>query len=383
MGCAMKKAIISLILLLSLVLPTLAAMTSELRPDAPDRYTVVPGDTLWGIATRFLKDPWRWPELWGMNQAQVRNPHRIYPGDVLVLDRSVPGQATLRLDTARLSPQIRVEPREADAIRSIPPTAIEPFLSKPLVVSANELAGAAEIVATEEDRVILGGGSKAYARGLATNGIVRWHIVRRGDPLVDPETNESLGYMALYLGEAELLRAGEISTIGIAKAVQEIYRGDKLIPIPPIPPVFAYVPHAPTTPIRGRVVSTYAGLWETGPLSIITLSKGHRDGLEVGHVLAISRDARSARYAARTQAQWGRTGPTGSDKPNAYYSPELDVRHGPMSSRGTLVRESDFEKLPNERYGLVMVFRTFERASYGLVMQASRPVAVTDIVSNP
>src|SRR5687768_12393587 len=151
----MKKAIISLIFLLSLAVAAFAATTSaDLKPDAPNRYTVVPGDTLWGIATRFLKDPWRWPELWKMNRSQIRNPHRIYPGDVLVLDRSGT-QVSMRIET-RAGPRIRVEPRDADAIQSIPPSVIEPFLSKPLIVHANELNSAPQIIATQEDRVALG-----------------------------------------------------------------------------------------------------------------------------------------------------------------------------------------------------------------------------------
>ena len=380
----MKKAIISLILLLSLAAAGIAATTATLRADAPERYTVVPGDTLWGIASRYLTDPWRWPELWKMNQAQLRNPHRIYPGDVLVLDRSAAtGEATLRLDPGRLSPRVRIEEREADAIRTISPTVIGPFLSKPLVISANELDGAPEIVATQEDRVILGGGNTAYVRGIGKNRDTRWSVVRRGDALVDPETNEHLGFVAVYLGEAELVRSGEISTVTIAKAVQEIYRGDKLVPLSNEPPVFAYVPHAPSTPITGRVVSTYGGIGETGPLGIVTLSKGTRDGVEVGHVFALQRNTRSARYASRTEPLWGRSGPTGRDGRIPYHPAPLDVRNAPMNSPGPAVNDTDFAQLPNERYGLVMVFRTFERASYGLVMEASRPVAVADIISKP
>ena len=240
----MKKAIISLIFLLSFAVAAVAATSADLRDDAPDRYTVVPGDTLWGIATRFLRDPWRWPELWKMNRAQIRNPHRIYPGDVLVLDRRG-GQPTLRVETGRLRPRIRVEPREADAIQSIPPSVIEPFLSKPLVVGANELDNVPQIVATQEDRVALGAGNIAYVEGLAKDNSTRWQLFRRGDPLIDPDTKQPLGYVAIYLGEARVARRGEISTIEITKAAQEILRGDRLLPIPKTSPVFAYVPHAP------------------------------------------------------------------------------------------------------------------------------------------
>lgn len=377
----MTKAIISLIFLLTFAIPGLAATPADLRPDAPERYTVVPGDTLWSIATRFLKSPWRWPELWKMNRAQIRNPHRIYPGDVIALER-VGGEVFLRLETTHLSPRVRVEPREREAVPAITPSAIEPFLSKPLVVMENELDRLPQIIATEEDRVAIGRGNRAYAENLHAED-THWQIFRRGDPLVDPETREHLGYVAIYLGEARLLERGEISTIEITKSAQEIYRGDRLMPISQDRPVFSYIPHAPQTAIRGRVISTYAGLWETGPLSIVTLSRGSRDGLEVGHVLALYRDQRSARYAQRTEPLWGRTGPTGNDSRIPYYPAPLPARDSELFDRGKPVREGDFAKLPAERYGLVMVFRTFERASFGLVMQAHRPVGVADLIMNP
>ena len=379
----MKKAIISLIFLLSFAVATIAATSVPvLQPNAPDRYTVVPGDTLWGIAVRFLRDPWRWPELWKMNAAQIRNPHRIYPGDTLVLDRSG-GQLRLRIEQARVGPRARIEPRDADAIQTISPSVIEPFLSKPMVVSANELNAAPEIVATQEDRVALGPGAVAYVRGVGNTQETRWQLFRRGDPLIDPETKQLLGYIAVYLGEAELRRRGELSTIEITKAVQEVYRGDRLVPTPQEPPIFAYVPHAPQSPVQGRIVSTYGGLWEAGPLAIVTLSKGKRDGLEVGHVLALYRDQRSARYADRTEPLWGRQGPSGDDKRIPYYPADLPARDSPLFKSAPPVRESDFAQLPAERYGLLMVFRTFERASFALVMQASRTVSVADIIANP
>lgn len=378
----MKKAIISLIFLLSFSVAASAATTADLRPTAPERYVVKPGDTLWGISTQFLKDAWRWPELWKMNQAQLRNPHRIYPGDVLVLDRSG-GQVTLRLETVRTGPRVRIEPRDADAIRAIPPSVIEPFLSKPMVVSEKELEGAAEIIATEEDRVALGAGAIAYVRGLQNQKVTRWQLFRRGDRLVDPDSKQLLGYIAIYLGEAELRRSGEISTVQITQAVQEVLRGDKLLPVPLDKPVFGYVPHAPQTQVRGRIISTYGGLRETGPLAIVALSKGTRDGLEVGHVLALYRDMRSARYADRTEPLYGRSGPTGNDARIPYVPADVASRDAPLHATAPPVRESDFAQLPSERYGLVMVFRAFDRASYALVMQATRPVAISDIISNP
>jgi hypothetical protein len=382
MGCGMKKAIISLILL-AFTASAFAATNADLRPDAPERYVVQPGDTLWGIATRFLKDAWRWPELWKMNRSQVRNPHRIYPGDVLVLDRSG-GRPTLRIDTVRVGPRIRVEARDTDAIPSIPPSAIEPFLSKPMVIGRDDLQSMPYIMATQEDRVAIGAGNIAYVQGLAQSEATRWQVFRRGDQLIDPDTNELLGYIAIYLGEAQLLRRGDISTVEITKASQEMLRGDRLVPVPAEPPLFAYVPHPPQDKIRGRIIKTYGGIGETGPLGIVVLSKGTRDGLETGNVLAIYRDQRSARYAQRTEPIWGRAGPTGTDKRIPYYPAIDDPRHSRVfeSSRGA-VREADFAALPPERYGLIMVFRVFERASYALVMSATRPVSEEEIITNP
>jgi hypothetical protein len=318
-----------------------------------------------------------------MNRAQIRNPHRIYPGDVLVLERASGGQVRLRLETTRVEPRVRIEERSSDAIQTIAPSDIEPFLSRPLVIGPNELDHAPQIVATEEDRVVLGAGNIAYARGLDRTSETRWQVFRRGDPLRDPATGDLLGYTGIYLGEAELRRRGDLSTIAVTKAAQEIYRGDRLLAFPVETPVFAYVPHAPQSAIEGRVVSTYGGLWETGPLAIIALSKGSRDGLEVGHVLALHRDQRSARYAQRTEPLYGRTGPTGNDRRIPYYPADLAARDSPLYASAPPVRDSDFAQLPAERYGLVMIFRTFDRASFGLVMQSSRPVAIADIVTNP
>jgi hypothetical protein len=379
----MKKAIISLIFLLSLSAPGFAATTAaDLQPNAPDRYTVVPGDTLWGIATRFLRDPWRWPELWKMNSSQLRNPHRIYPGDVLVLDRTRGGQVAMRLESSRVGPRARIEPREVDAIHAIPPSAIEPFLSRPLVVSEKELNTAPEIVATQEDRVILGSGNIAYVRGLANTATTRWQIFRRGDPLVDPESKELLGYIALYIGEAELTQRGDITVVQVTKAVQEVYRGDRLLPVPPDQPMFGYVPHAPQNKVSGRIISTYGGLSETGPLAMVSLSRGTRDGLEVGHVLALYRDLKSARFAERTEPLFGRSGPSGRDDRIPYFPPGRSSRDSPLIDKEPAITADEL-KLPPARYGLVLVFRVFERASYALVMQASRPVAVADIITNP
>jgi hypothetical protein len=381
----MGKAIISLLLLLTPVASALAATSGDLQDSAPDTYTVVRGDTLWSISGRFLKEPWRWPELWKMNQEQIRNPHLIYPGDVLVLDRSA-RDVQLRLQklgTVKLSPKVRVEPLAARAVPTISPAVIEPFLSKPLVVGQTELDSAARIIATPDNRVAIGAGETAYAEGLSKEKGAAWQIFRRGDPLIDPETKETLGYETIYLGEARVRKFADVSTIEIVRSTQEIYRDDRLLPAAKELPTFEYVPRAPQKAVRGHIVSTYGSLLETGPLAIVALSKGSKDGLEVGHVLAIHPNQRTARYALRTSPLYGRSGLTGDDSSREYYSPELTPRDGPLYPETRPVNEDDLARLPSERYGLVMVFRTFDHTAFALVMESSRQVSLNDVVINP
>lgn len=381
----MQKIIISLILLLTSAASALAADSEALRENAPDTYTVIRGDTLWSISGRFLKEPWRWPEIWKMNQEQIRNPHLIYPGDVIVLDRSG-RDVQLRIsraETVRLSPKVRVEPLAAKAVPTISPADIEPFLSKPLVVGANELDSAARIIATDEDRVALGAGDVAYVEGVTKEQGNAWSIYRRGDPLVDPETDQILGYLAIYIGEAQVRDFGDVSKIEITRSTQEVYAGDRLIPASREAPVFSYVPRAPQKPVKGRIVSTYGNLVETGPKAIVVLSRGSADGLEVGHVLAIYRAQPGARYALRTSPLWGRSGPSGDDSPRVYYSEQITPRDAALYPERQRITELDLAKFPSERYGLLMVFRTFDRASFALVMEASRQVSLNDVVANP
>jgi LysM domain-containing protein len=383
-GAFMKKVIISLVLLAAWSTACNAAGVDALQENAPDRYTVVRGDTLWAISGRFLKDPWRWPELWHIN-SQVQNPHRIYPGDVLVLDRSG-AAAQLRLvrtETVAVSPRIRVQQREAEPVPTIPANAIDPFLSKPLVVGQQELDDAPRIVATEESRVVLGVGSVAYVEGLNDGKGEIWQIFRRGDAMIDPDSHEILGYAALYLGEARLRKRGPVSTVEITRSEQEIYLGDRLLPPSSDVASFGYAPHAPSQPVSGRIVSGYGTLMESGPLSVVAISKGSKDGLEPGHVLAIHRNP-SAQRGYRNDRLYGRSGPAGTDAPTDYYPERLVPRDGPLyATTAAPVSPADLAKLPEERYGLVMIFRTFDRAAFGLVMQSNRPVATFDVVTNP
>jgi hypothetical protein len=251
------------------------------------------------------------------------------------------------------------------------------------VVGATELDSAARIIATDEDRVALGAGDIAYAEGLTKEQGAAWQIYRRGDPLVDPDSDEILGYLAIYVGEARVRQFGDVSKIEIVKSAQEVSTGDRLLPASKELPTFAYVPRAPQKPVKGRIVSTYGGLLETGPRSIVALSRGSADGLEVGHVLAIYRVQPGARYALRTSPLYGRSGPSGDDGSRPYYSEQLTPRDATLYPQRQKITELDLAKFPSERYGLLMVFRTFDRTSFALIMEASRQVSLNDVVANP
>jgi hypothetical protein len=345
-----------------------------LKPDAPDRYVVVPGDTLWGISERYTDSPWRWPELWGFNREQIRNPHLIFPGDVILLDRAagrlgiagadtgapaaaadagagaVAGAAAGAPGDAKLSPRIRSELLEAKGIPSIPASAIEPFLSRPLVIEPDGLDNAPAIIATEENRVILEAGNRAYVRGIGEASEGNWFVYRRGKALVDPDTARTLGYEAIYLGTAKVTRRGEPTTVQLTSVTQEVGSGDHLLPAGE-PQVVNYAPHAPNVFMRGRVIGIYGGLdkvGEAGPLSILTLNRGKTDGVEIGHVFALYRHGATVR-----------------DTTVPKDSPKANIR------------------LPEERYGLVFVFRVFDRVSYALVMHVTRPVNPLDVVQTP
>ena len=334
-----------------------------LKPDAPDRYIVVPGDTLWGISERYTDSPWRWPELWGLNKEQIRNPHLIYPGYVIVLDRArgtlsiggtdsgvAPGTAAPPAGAVKLGPRIRVESLAKQEIPSIPSALIEPFLSRPLVIEPDGLDKAPTIIATQADRVILETGNSAYVRGMGSSKEESWYVYRPGGPLVDPDTNQTLAYEAIYLGTAQMTRPGNPATVVLTSTVQEVEAGDKLVAAGKPQPV-TYAPHAPDSQIRGRVISIYGGLGkvgEAGPLSIIAINRGRADNVEVGHVLALYNLGGTVRDTTK-----------------------------PRSAPDALIR------LPDERAGLAFVFRVFDRVSYALVMQITRPVSPLDVVQTP
>lgn len=311
----------------------------------PERHVVAKGDTLWSISSRFLKTPWRWPELWRMNREQIRNPHKIYPGDIVWLDMS-DGQPRLRLGkpvVSRLEPKVHAEPI-AQAIPSIPASAIEPFISQPLITEAGEENAAVRIVATQEDRVLLGNGDTAFVSGISDASIEKWQVFRPGKPLKDPETGNVIAHEAFFLGNASLVQVGDPATVRINVAKEEITRGDWLRPAP-LPSIVAYVPRRPEIEINARIANIYGGVSEAGAGSVVTLNQGAADGLENGHVLAL--------YRKRV-------------------SVDLDAAQKRVTTT-----------IPDERYALVFVFRTFEKVAYALVVESSRSVVVGDAARNP
>ncbi|WP_374616255.1 LysM peptidoglycan-binding domain-containing protein, partial [Thauera aminoaromatica] len=226
----------------------------RLAPDAPDSYTVVRGDTLWGISGRFLQEPWRWPEVWRLNRDEIRNPHLIYPGQVVLLDRSGPWLSVGRrvgdggTRDGRLQPKVHSEPI-AEALPSIPLQIIEPFLNRPLVVDQPRLDGSATIVATETSRVLTGTGDTVFAKNIGDDADI-WHIYRPARALEDPQTREAIAWEAAYLGTARVTERGEPTTLEIVSAVEEIGTGDLMMPSEP-PSVFSYAPHAPDFEVEG------------------------------------------------------------------------------------------------------------------------------------
>lgn len=333
----------------------------ELKPNYPEKYVVVKGDTLWDIATRFLKSPWQWPQLWQFNP-QVKNPHLIYPGDVLsiyfidgkpmlevqrngkTIQASLPKEVLgKQYPTVKLSPQIRVKGLD-EAIPTIPYDAINHFLTRPRVVGEKELEQAPYVMAHAEDHLASGAGYRIYARGIEPNDVkADYVILRAGQTYRDPDTDEVLGYEAIYVGEARLLRHGDPSTLRVVSSSREILRGDRLLPKDEDQFQHSYMPHAPKNEIDGRIIAVLDGVAQIGQFQVVVLNLGRQEDVEVGHVLAVNQRGSEAK----------------------------DIVSG------------ETVKLPDERAGEVMVFRIFERVSYALVMNATTAIHIFDQVTNP
>ncbi|MFM2407864.1 MAG: hypothetical protein RL358_606 [Pseudomonadota bacterium] len=322
----------------------------QIRSDAPNRHIVVKGDTLWGISGLFYKDPLKWPNIWNINKVSIKDPHWIYPGDVVMIDRSSGKLSVIsdggsdadaaNINTDKYSPRARASASQHDAITSISFKDIDPFLSQPLVLGDEAWDKTPKIIALQEGRVILGKDEKAYAAGLTEQQGEKWQVLRPGKMLTDPETDEKLGREAIYLGEADAIRFGDVSTLIARKVKQEINKGDRLLAVEAKEPM-NYVPRAPSSNMTASVISIYSGVTLAGQNSIITLNKGARDGIEKGHIFAL-------------------------------LSKGQKVKH-----------DGEHYTLPDEKTGLVFVFRVFEKVSYALIMETKVPVQVLDVVQTP
>lgn len=366
----------------------LNAQEVELKKNHPERHVVVKGDTLWGISSKFLKDPWLWPKVWKLNRTQIKNPHLIYPGDVVFLDLSS-GKPELKLlrETITLQPGVIEEPLEKTAVPTIPLNVIAPFLSQPLVVEKDQLANSPRIIAGQDNRVVLSPGTKIYVNKIEEEDGLDWFVYRSGQPLVDPDSKETLGVEATYLGDARMTKYGEPASAIISKAKEEIFVKDRLIPAGD-EAITNFVPHAPETEIKGRIIKIYGGLAEAGPESIVAISRGAQDGVEIGHVLAINRYGRVIKdpEPSKESKEKSDTKPKLKEL-NFEVSKDADgkpiVNFEDKPKNEGLILEPGMIKLPDERVGLMMVFRVFDRVAYGIIMQASEPINTKDAVQTP
>ncbi|MFC1588694.1 LysM peptidoglycan-binding domain-containing protein [Pseudomonadota bacterium] len=338
----------------------------RVRESHPRQYTVKKGDTLWDISSQFLKDPWYWPEIWHKNR-QVQNPHLIYPGDVLTLiyvngkpqimvngtaqqqathtGRTVEkGERPLRV--VKLSPSIRKQGLDASVV-TIPGDAIRQFLTKPRVVTKEELDAAPYILASDDDHLILGQDNTVYIRGELDKDRVRFTVFRPGEELVDPETDEVFGYEAIYAGEAHITKYGDPAIGQLTFTEREVLIGDRLLPLDKSKVNNLYYPRTPDLEVKGQIISLFDALFGIAKFQIAVINRGGRDGIEVGHLL----ETQSAGATVR--------------------------------DRFTIRDEDGDIKLPDERSGLMMVFRVFDQVSYGLILESTRVISNHDVVATP
>jgi hypothetical protein len=324
--------------------------------NAPDQHVVVTGDTLWGISGKFLQHPWCWPQVWDLNREQIGNPHWIYPGQIVYFDRAA---GRLRLGTpvgssepaapssdGRVGPQIRTANVNGRAISSIPANVIEPFLSKPLVITENEMKENPRIMATQEGRVVVGKGDHAYVRG-DLKGEKSFQVFRPGTAMKDPDTQKIIGYQAVYLGSVKVTHTRKTDdgadTVEVVSAVEEMAVGDRLSPTEPTP-LINYVPHAPAQPTSARIISIYEGVNNAGQNQIVSINRGRQSGVDIGTVLSLYR-----------------FGPTIADPTD----------------------KKKMVKLPDEEYGSLFIFRVFDNISYGLIMEITSPAEAGDVAKSP
>jgi LysM domain len=326
-----------------------------LAKDAPDRHVVVRGDTLWDISAKFLASPWKWPQVWQFNKEQIKNPHLIYPGDIVYLDRSgatprlrlgkaVGNGENTSLGPTKLEPLVRSEPIDRLPIPTISSQAIEAFLNRPLIVEENELNLSPRVIGGSDARLYLGKGDRVYARGFKDSPAAGtdWHIYRAAKPILDPDTQKPLAYEAIYVGAAKYERAGDPSTLRITGTQEEVGEGDRLLKAEPAK-TFNYSPKPPDQQVVGKIVSLYKGVSQAGKNNVIAISLGKAQGIEVGTVMAIKQ--------------------VGREVTDRFVNQKI--------------------RLPDETVGHILVFRTFDKISYALIVDATGYPVLGDKVTNP
>ncbi len=328
-----------------LALGSLNAMSqadAPLNADRPDEYVVKAGDTLWDIAATFLRDPWYWPEIWYLNP-DIENPHLIYPGDVLALV-SIDGEpriTTVRGSSYRLSPEARITPLD-EAVPSVPYDSVAAFLSSGVIVEKSELDDLPYLLATRGDHLIAAAGNEVYVRGTTAGPGTRFNLVNIGDPLIDPDDNDLVGYQGNLIGEGTLRRGGDPATLMLVKSNREAKQGDVLVPVSVEVPLNFY-PKSPAGDVDGQIIAVVDGVTQIGQYQVVVLNRGLDHGLAIGDVLTVFQ-------------------------------------------KGEVVRDhvaGGSVKLPDEQAGTVMVFKVYDRIGYGLVMEATQAIHIHDFVRNP
>jgi len=331
---------------------------SAIAPNAPKSYTVKRGDTLWGIASTFLKDPWLWPEVWYINP-QVANPHLIYPGDVLALAFGKDGRPIIRLEqggAARLDPRLRSSPLDG-AIPTIPYSAISAFLSRPSVLTKEQIRTAPHVVAFREEHVVGGTGHEVYIADLKATPNSRYSVVHVGDELRDPDDGKVVGYQGIYTATALVSQPGSPTKALLIDTARETIQGDRVLSADLDVPL-NFMLRAPRNDVHGQIISVIDGTQDIGQYQIVVINRGKRHGIDAGHVLAVDEAGKVVRDVYRQPAFAKYMGGVGTS-----FSPKV--------------------KLPDERAGTLLVFKSFDRVSYGLIVGAATIIHVHDVVHNP
>jgi hypothetical protein len=364
-GAAVGTTVVGAALAQELTTAPANRMSVPMAPDAPSTYVVQRGDTLWDISGRYLTQPWYWPEIWYVNP-EIKNPHLIYPGDTLRLVYGADGRPQIRVErgnTVVLSPQMRTSPLD-QSIPAIPYEIVAAFMSKPTVLSNEDARSLPYVVAHRDTRVIGGMGDTIYGRGVASSPGARYNIVHLGSRMRDPESGDFLGFQGIYTGSARVERAATAPTargeealakLAIVESTRETLQGDRLVGESVDVPL-DFVPHAPSQPVEGQIMSVIDGVSTIGQYHVVVINRGKQHGLEPGHVLQVWQRGNEVRDFGPTTDSWSRQ----ITRPFA-----RNVQ------------------LPSERAGTFMVFRVYDRLSYGLVLSADTVMAVGDSVRNP